>query len=46
MNNIANRINSMGGRATFDSKGIISKRIDYYQDVRDTDKDKIRNSGN
>jgi|GEM_PF-7005636 len=36
----------MGGQATFDSKGVISKRIDYNQDVKDTDKDKIRNSGN
>ena len=46
MSNIANKINSMGGQATFDPQGVISKRIDYNISVRDSDKDKIQKSGN
>lgn len=46
MNNVANKINSMGGQASFDSDGVISKRISYTSDVKQSDKEQIKKAGN
>ena len=46
MTRIAADINSMGGQAQFDPDATISKRINYVNQVRSADRQKISASGN